>query len=71
MKPMDASKVPRWYLGEDPRKALNYQIPDGVSRSINIAKAMKIPHKENRLMVLRRAVELARDGVEMVGRYQK
>ncbi len=63
--------MPRWYLGEDPRKALGYQLPEGVSRSINVAKVTKIHHKENRLMVLRRAVELARDGVEMVGRYQK
>lgn len=63
--------MPRWYLGQDPEGTLGYTLPEGVSRTINVAKAMKIPHQGNRLMVLRRAVELAKDGVEMVGRYQK
>lgn len=64
-------KPPRWYLGQPIPEGIGYMLPEGTSHSINVAWAMRIPHKENRLFVLRRAVELAKDGVEMVGRYQK
>lgn len=59
----------RWYLGQAIPKG--YRLPEGTSHSINISLALKIPHEGNRLMVLRRAVELARDGVRLDVRYQK
>lgn len=63
-------QAPRWYLGQDSEHRA-WMLPEGVSRTINVARAMRIKHKGNRLMVLRRAVELAKHGVEMIGRYQK
>ena len=60
---------PRWYLGQSIPDG--WLLPDYTSRSINVAWAMKIKNKKNRLMVLRRAAELARDGVLLDVRYQK
>ena len=62
-------KSPRWYLGQTIPDG--WLLPDYTSRSISVARAMKIKNKKNRLMVLRRAVKLARDGVLLDRRYQK
>ncbi len=58
----------RWYLGQP---ITHGRLPDGTSHSINVARAMNYGVKDFRIMVLKRAIELARDGVEILPVYQK
>lgn len=58
----------RWYLGQP---LTHGRLPEGTSRSINVARAMNYGWKEMRIATLKRAIELARDGVEILPVYQK
>lgn len=58
----------RWYLGQE---LTHGRLPDGTSRSINVARAMNYKWKEFGIETLKRAIELARDGVQILPRYQK